>query len=131
MVDGIFERMGVNLMKKVLNISSQRQKVIAGNIANSFTPGYVKKELIFEENLAKAMDEKRLNGLVKDRRHIPIGNIDKGQQPMIIREDAQSRSVDIDKEMAASAENQIYYATVVKLISGKFKSLRMCIRGRT
>ena len=130
MINGLFEKTGVNLMKKVLSISSQRQRVIASNIANALTSGYIKKELNFEENLAQAMGKKGINGLANDRRHLPLGNKNKGSQPFIIKNDAQSAGVDMEKEMAASAENQLLYSTVTKLISGRFRSIRMVIRGR-
>jgi flagellar basal-body rod protein FlgB len=129
MIGDIFERVGVNLMGKVLNISSQRQRVIAGNIANVMTPGYTKKELNFEENLARAMGKQGLPGLLENKRHIPIGNPDNGRQPLIT-ENLNEGTVDMEKEMAASAENQLLYSTVTKLLSGKFRSLQLVIRGR-
>jgi len=130
MINGLFEKTGVNLMRKVLNISSQRQRVIAGNIANAFTPGYVKKELNFEGNLARAMEKKGTAGFVSDSRHIPIGSNNKGSQSFIVKNNAQSTGVDLDKEMASSAENQLFYSAVAQMISGKFKSIRTVIRGR-
>lgn len=129
MAGGIFERIGVNLMGKVLNVSSQRQRIIAGNIANAMTPEYIRKELNFEENLARAMGKEGLHGLMNDQRHIPIGNVNNGKQPVVVN-DINSDGVDMETEMAASAENQLLYATVAKVISGKFRSLQMVIRGR-
>ena len=38
-------------------------------------------------------------------------------------------SVDIDKEMADLASNQIYYNALTERISGKFSSLQNVIRG--
>lgn len=38
-------------------------------------------------------------------------------------------NVDIDKEMAELAENQIYYNGLVDRINGKFGSLQTVIRG--
>ena len=38
-------------------------------------------------------------------------------------------SVDIDKEMADLATNQIYYNALTERISGKFSSLQNVIRG--
>ena len=129
MAGSIFERMGVHLMTRALNISSQRQRVIAGNVSNAMTPGYIRKEVNFEENLARAMGKSSMDGLTADQRHIPIGDTRRGRNPVIMN-DVNAPNVDIEKEMAASAENQLLYATVAKTLSGKFKSLRMVIRGR-
>ena len=131
MINSLFEKTGVNLMRKVLNISSQRQRVIAGNIANAFTPGYVKKELNFEDNLARALGKKGTAGFVSDSRHIPIGSNNKGSQSFIVKNNAQSTGVDLDKEMASSAENQLFYSAIAQVISGKFKSIRTVIHGRS
>ena len=128
MSGNMFARMGIPLLNKVLNVSSQRQRIIAGNIANATTPGYNKQVLNFEENLAQAMGKKGIPGLASDPRHIPLGNMNKGRQPIIMRD--TNSGVDIEKEMSASAENQLLYSTVAKLVSGKFKSLRTVIRGR-
>jgi len=130
MIANIFERMGINLFGKALNVSSQRQRVIASNIANVMTPGYAKKEVDFEDNLKRAMGKKGIDGFATDSRHIPIGNKSSGSQPVMVTSDAQSAGVDLEKEMGASAENQLLYTTVVQLVSGKFRSLRMVIRGR-
>ena len=130
MIGDIFERMGINLFGKALTVSSQRQRVIAGNIANVMTPGYVKKEVDFEDNLRRAMGKKGVDGFVTDNRHIPIGNKSSGSQPVMVTSDTQSAGVDLEKEMGASAENQLLYTTVAQLVSGKFRSLRMVIRGR-
>ena len=129
MAGSIFERIGANLMGKVLNISSHRQRIIAGNIANAMTPGYIRKELNFEENLARAMGTKGIQGIISNERHIPIGSANNGKQPIVMN-DVNSGGVDMEKEMASSAENQLLYATAAKVISGKFKSLQMVIRGR-
>jgi flagellar basal-body rod protein FlgB len=93
------------------------------------TPGYIRKEVNFEENLARAMGKSSMNGLRSDQRHIPIGDTKRGQNPVIMH-DVNAPNVDIELEMAASAENQLLYTTAAKLVSGKFKSLRTVIRGR-
>ena len=130
MLDHLFDGMSIPMMTKVLDITSHRQRVIAGNIANVFTPGYVKKELNFEDNLARAMGKKGTAGFMSDSRHIPIGSHNKRKQSFIVKNNAQSMGVDLDKEMASSAENQLFYSAVATIISGSFKSLRTVIRGR-
>ena len=129
MIENIFEKTGVNKYAKALTVSTYRQRVIAGNVANATTPGYTKKELNFEDNLSKAMGKTGMRGLRADERHLRIGDAKISQEPITI-EDADQPNVDIEKEMAASAENQLLYSTVAKVISGKFRALRTVIRGR-
>ncbi len=42
---------------------------------------------------------------------------------------ANGNNVDMDKEMADMAENQIYYEALVDRLNGKFNSLQTVIRG--
>jgi len=41
---------------KMLDITSKRQKVIANNIANASTPGFIRKELDFQKKLAEQVE---------------------------------------------------------------------------
>jgi len=126
MVNGIFSKTTIPLMKRVLDIANDRQKVIASNIANAATPGYRRREIDFKESLAKAQSNSSITGLMDDERHIPLGS--GNSQDVVVKVD--NEEPDIEKEMALSAENQILYASAAKIISRKFQALRGCIRGR-
>ena len=129
MVESIFKRTSVSLMEKVLNISAVRQRVVASNIANVQTPGYVGKSVDFEESLARAVEHEGLTGRAENQRHIPIGNTRRHPNPCVVERRDQA-GVDVEKEMALSAENQLVYATATRIVSGGFRALRGCIRGR-
>lgn len=128
MIKNIINMTQVPFVEKLLNISSARQRVIAGNIANAATPGYTARAVDFEQSLAQAGVDQNLTGLRTDERHLPIpagGN--SGKQ--VVVEDSGA-AVDLEKEMALSAENQILYHTSATLISRQFRSLHAAIRGR-
>lgn len=128
MMHSIFQKTPIELMGKVLDISSIRQRIIAGNIANVLTPGYRAKDVNFEESLAQAVKKSGLPGRIEHPRHMPLGRAD-GEAPSTAVFD-KGEKPDIEKEMANSAENQLLYQTAVKIIAGNFRSLRSVIRGR-
>ena len=125
MIEDVYQRMSVNLLSKVLDISSKRQQVLSSNIANDMTPGYVKKDVRFEETLAQASSKPSIGMLIGDERHIPP-SADQTEKPIVM---AEERGRDIEKDMAVSAENQLLYATTVQIIGNQFKALRMAIKG--
>ena len=128
MMNSIFRRTPINLMGKMLDISSVRQRLIASNIANVMTPGYSSKDIDFEKSLKQAITKSQLSGAVEHPRHMPMGRT-AGTSPSTVVIDKAVKP-DIEKEMASSAENQLIYQTAVKIISGNFRSLRSVIRGR-
>jgi flagellar basal-body rod protein FlgB len=126
MIDELYNRMPVNLLGKVLDISSTRQKVLSSNIANDMTPGYVKKDIRFEESLSQASSKPSIGMLIGDERHIPP-NTDQSEKPIVI---ANEPGRDLEKDMAVSAENQLLYTTTAQIIGNQFKALRLAIRGQ-
>lgn len=127
-MEEIFNRTPIALLSKVLNISSTRQKVIASNIANAMTPGYTRKDVDFGSSLKTAMERTGIQGRRDDERHIPLGRRH-GDGISAVIEDGREPT-DIEKEMVASAENQIFYSAAAKIIGGNFKALKAVIRGR-
>jgi len=127
MMKTVFEKTNVDLLDKVLSLSGLRQRLIAGNIANALTPGYIRKDLRFEQSLSKAMERTSLQGLMDDERHMPLGNSSELRTGALIEAEGETS---MEREMAASAENQLFYSAAVRLIGDSFKTLKGCIRGR-
>lgn len=131
----IFGKTNIPLLHKGMRAYSMRQKSIADNIANVDTPGFRRSEVTFEEDLKKALDKKGVKGYITDERHIEIGRpeIEKVKPKYIVPKDPSLKSgmnnVDIDKEMAALAKNQINYQSASQLMHGIFNRLRSAIRG--
>ncbi|RKY80917.1 flagellar basal body rod protein FlgB [candidate division KSB1 bacterium] len=126
MINSIFSKTTIPLMKRVLDIASERQKVIASNIANSSTPGYKTRKVDFKKSLSLAQQSTGLAGLTEDERHLPLGSVT--TKSAVVK--VENTEPDVEKEMAESAENQLLYASAVKIISGKFQALKGSIRGR-
>nr|WP_231685177.1 flagellar basal body rod protein FlgB [Phosphitispora fastidiosa] len=127
----------MKMLEKGLDASALRNRVIADNLANVDTPGYKRSDVLFEEELRKAIGrETGLAGKLTHDRHIPIGRKSEfNVTPEVVRsEDASMRNdgnnVDIDREMAALAKNTIIYSVLAQELNGEFQKIKMAINGR-
>jgi flagellar basal-body rod protein FlgB len=120
------------MLQSFLDMASTRQKLIAGNVANVSTPGYRSRDIDFHGELKKVTgDKKHLGGKVTHPGHLPIGHSkDKGPEILVNRSKDSNgiNNVNIDKEVANLAQNQIYYSIGAKLLANKFQGIKNAIR---
>lgn len=129
---GLFEGT-IHTLGNSLDYASAKNRAISNNIANVDTPNYKAKEVDFKNVLNDAIsgsfDAKRTNP-----KHLPFSDESSGQAYQVTSSkntmyNHNGNNVDIDKEMAELAKNQIYYRGLADRLSGKFSSLQMVIRG--
>ncbi len=127
----------LDVLQRALDASVLRQKVIAENIANVDTPFYKRKEVVFEDELKKALNEKEpiLKLKVTNPKHIEnIGNTKLPDPKVKVVDDIVFRrdrnNVDIEKELVDLAKNNILYTGLTRFVSTKFSMLRGAIKGR-
>jgi flagellar basal-body rod protein FlgB len=122
------------ILGKVLNLRSARHEILAANIANADTPGYVGVDLVFEEELRKATSSSGRSGLTKTHpRHFPqvlsldnlSGRLEPTETPFMGRD---RNSVDMEREMVKLAENTLMYETAVQMLIKKFRGLKGAIK---
>ena len=128
----IIAKSGIPMLEKYLDLASVKHKLISGNIANVSTPGYKSKDIDFQGELKKAIGKKDgLKMTVTNPNHIRPGQSDDG--PKIITDNSgQSNginNVNIDKEMADLAQNQLTYTLGARLMTLKFQGLKKAIKG--
>lgn len=118
----------ISQLENGLTYASAKQKAIASNIANVDTPGYKAKTVNFSSFLE---DAKQLEANRTNSHHIPFTQggtaAVSGVSPFSYRHDGNG--VDMDKEQAALAENQIYYNALIDRISSKFNTLQSVVKG--
>lgn len=126
---------GTKVVEKSLDASLMRNEAIAQNIANVDTPGYSRKTVSFEEQLSNAISKSGFKGKRTDRRHIQIGASSIDEVKINISEDKSSldmrldgNNVDIEKEMAQMAENNIKYEVLIQRMMGAFNKMKTVIR---
>ena len=124
----------ISLMSKVLDLRSGRHEVLATNIANADTPGYVGFDFVFEDELKKSVQSSRSQGLARtDPKHFPQGSslmsVTGSVEPTDTTFTAgDGNSVNVEREMVKLAENSLLYEATVQMLTKKFQNLKHIIR---
>lgn len=133
----LFNKTAIPVVAKSLDAGNMRAKVIANNIANATTPGFHRKEVVFEKELRKALDESRIKGSRTHKKHMRIGRKDLSRvkpqhyQPNDLTLPGAVNNVDIDMENAKMAENQILFHFGVRFAKERMQMLDSSIKSRS
>jgi len=123
----------VGVLEQALSASSLRQQTISNNIANVNTPNFKKSEVVFEDLLQDAMDNKKLQMVKTNSQHLSTTQKGKIPTPTVNVVDQTSfrtdgSNVDVDIEMANLAKNNIYYNAVVQQLGNYFTGIKSAIK---
>lgn len=121
----LFSDLTTMALSKGLDGAGTRHKAIANNIANSETPGYIRQDVTFEDQLKQALSssdesiaENSLRAAeprVQSDRTAPAG--------------PNGNNVSVDKEMAEMTKNSLQYETMIQLMNMKISMLQTSISG--
>jgi flagellar basal-body rod protein FlgB len=123
----------IGFMEQGLRLRSQRQQVLATNIANADTPNYKAQDLDFNQALKSALSgTSSSSGLVATNpRHVT--DVTQGSALVQARKQLQSsadgNTVDMDVEQSQFAENALQYETLVSIINSHFKNINSVMQG--
>ncbi|WP_114972580.1 flagellar basal body rod protein FlgB [Rhodoferax ferrireducens] len=136
---------GLDFHSKALVLRAERQRVIASNIANADTPGYVARDLNFKD----AMNNATGGGLsassiglqgngATNAKHIPLSGSTVGSLggASSLAYTAQSQpsldgnSVDLDRERANFVDNSVRYEATLRFINSQSKTILSAIQGQ-
>jgi flagellar basal-body rod protein FlgB len=115
-----------NLLETFLDVQSKRSQVIAGNIANVDTPGFVAKELDFNDYLRAAVEKNNLQYSKQDQQGMKAETRVIDQTPTAIGLDGNT--VDAGHEMADLAQTGSNFTFGAKMLQSRLRLLRMAIR---
>lgn len=111
-----------------LNVSSKRQGLIASNVANLDTVGYKPKDIDFKKTLVQALENQMPGKMAHTHpKHFRQGDFVEISKTALAGNETSSETIDIDKEMARLAENNIQYRTGVEMLLRKMNMLRNVI----
>lgn len=120
------------LLERALDFRSKRHALIAANIANIDTPNYRPKEISFERELKTALS----SALPLTRTH--AGHFPTGENVAITATMGETTlshtlkrgmdTVDLDREMANLAQNNLMYLAALRILSQKFEGLKAVLR---
>jgi len=109
----------LQVLQGYLKVTTDRQQLIASNMANVDTPGYHTKEINFQAAMQNAMNEENQN-------HISMGNESTDVEGLPERPDGNN--VNVDRESMVMAQTQLQYQMGVQLIKAEFHRLFTAIK---
>ncbi len=117
--------------ERALVLRGQRQSMLAGNIANVDTPGYVAKDISFSAAMQAASERMTTALSTSSVNHFQVGTVPAMSTMDFIRyaTPAQSNldgnSVDMDRERSSFAQNSIMYQFAVNVLNDDYEEFRM------
>lgn len=132
---------------KALIVRADRQRVIASNIANADTPGYMGRDINFKEAMGAALGGNTLpltqsgaasgssEGMTHSR-HIPFQSTTGSLGGPKLDYTTQTQpamdgnSVDLDRERANFVDNSVRYEATLRFINGSSKTILSAIQGQ-
>jgi flagellar basal-body rod protein FlgB len=133
----MLERMTARLDShgSALVLRAQRQQLIASNIANADTPGYVARDFDFAAALKKVNGGPASSSMsLTSEGHMRTGNADPRRPDQVYALNAQpamdSNTVDLDRERASFVDNAVQYETTLRFINGHVKTMLSAITGQ-
>ncbi|NEZ45885.1 flagellar basal body rod protein FlgB [Clostridium niameyense] len=119
------------LLKKGMDASSYRSKVISNNTSNFNTPGYKRHYVTFEDSLNNSMDN--LSMKITKGQHINDG-ISYGDIKEEVDRTSSMRTdgnnVDLDHEMVNKSSNALMYSALITQANNKLSTTKYVINGR-
>jgi len=131
--DFLFVRNGIPQLEDYINLAAFRHKMKAGNVANSATPGFKSRDIDFQKEFDRISGESsHLAGITTNVNHIPLGqHKDKGPDVKEAKvQPGEINSVDIDKEIADMAQNELLFTVGARLLQKKFEGIRKAITSK-
>jgi flagellar basal-body rod protein FlgB len=122
---------------KALGLRSERQRLIASNIANADTPGYVARDIEFTQALREATGQMQAAPALAGSQPGHIGSAPGGglsTSRLVYAQPSQtnldSNTVDMDRERANFADNAVHYEATLRFINGNVRTMLDAIRGQ-
>lgn len=120
-----------DLLKKGLDATSERGKVIANNIANANTANFKRSYVTFEDTLKNSMGNIEME--TTDKRHINNGtsfgdiSVEKDASTSV---NEDGNNVDMDTEMSDEAENTLEYYALISQANSSISMENSVIEGK-
>jgi len=129
----------LDFQAQALSLRSERQRLIAGNIANADTPGYVARDLDFAQALRQA------TGTLQPARTLHVsqpghlggahavggaGSVGNLTYATAAQTNLDRNTVDMDRERASFADNSVKYEATLRFINGNVRTVLSAITGQ-
>jgi flagellar basal-body rod protein FlgB len=114
-----------SMLETFLKLTSLREKAIASNMANVDTPGYRARDINFESEMTRAMNEIPMK--LADGSEVQLHPVIRQVQGLMERPDGND--VNLDREGLLMAETQLQYSLGIQLMKRHFHQMLNAING--
>ena len=112
----------LNFQSQALALRSERQRLLASNIANADTPGFQARAFDFASALREA------SAAQTDSQASAVRSEAQLRWSMPAQTNLDGNSVDMDRERAAFAENALKYDAALRFLNGQIRTLQDAMR---
>jgi flagellar basal-body rod protein FlgB len=128
----------LDFQAQALTLRSERQRLIASNIANADTPGYVARDMNFAQALRDATGAQSAGAaagslVTSQSGHIAATSTMRAEANLGYSVASQNsidrNTVDMDRERAAFADNSVKYEATLRFINGGVRTMLDAIKG--
>jgi len=118
----------LNFQAQALSLRSERQRLLASNIANADTPNYQARDIDFARALSAATSGQAQAGSLATTQagHMASPAPGTAEAQLLYAQPAQtnldSNTVDMDRERANFTDNTVKYEATLRFISGAVKT---------
>lgn len=122
----------LRFQQQALNLLNQRQEILASNIANADTPGYLSRDIDFSQQLKNTVNRGRIASSLLSlnltaERHIPANGRQILDSQLLYRipdqPSADGNTVDMDRERVNFADNNLKYQSGLTFMSAEIKKM--------
>ncbi len=115
----------LDFQSQALVLRAERQRVIAGNIANADTPGYQARDFDFATALRDATGGVRAgHGIAQGVAGQAGGAAPQLQYRSATQNNLDGNTVDMDRERSAFVDNAVRYETTLRFVTGSLRTLQ-------
>ena len=126
----------LRFQQQALSLMSRRQDILASNIANADTPGYLARDIDFSKQLKNAMEQETQNHnsltlALTSGKHIPGAAPKADNRQLLYRipdqPSADGNTVDMDRERVNFADNNVKYQSSLTILGTQIKNMMSVI----
>jgi len=118
-IESIIYDDGAHLSSKLMELTFQRQNVIANNLANANTPGFTRQDIDFEDQLANLIDNNKLGSVDSVKGEL----VDDKRRPARL----DGNNVDGTGEMSEMMQNSVLHNLLTRAYNTKMKIMEQAI----
>lgn len=134
---GLLNSVSFQRLQGGLDATTKRQSVLANNVANVDTPNFKRSDVNFESILQQQESglQPTLNAKVTNSRHFQFGTSTIVPAAVVSTDVTTSmnnngNNVDMEREQALSAENQLRHDSYVEQLNSQITMMRTVVEGR-